>query len=454
MSSTLTSTRGTTRSPSRGVRIAGTLLLATVAFGAARLVTSWGGHDADSFTVQPTDPEAEIAELEQRVTADPDDGAAWQQLAPYYLASAAGSGDRALVERAERAVDEAIRLRPDDLATYRAHGALELTLHQFAAAHAVGLAAHAAHPDSPDALAILVDASIELGRYDAAEAHLRELLDRRPDAAALARVSYLREIRGDLPGARVAMSQAETATFADSGESATTATLVGDLALAAGDVDEALAAYARAESHEPGRSLTALGTARALAAFGRTDDAIELLSDSIAEFPEPALLTVLGELYEAIGRDDEARAIYDQTAALIDRHGAAGEDNNLEAARFHADHADPDDAVVFAERAHRERPTVYAADALAWSFTRAGRADEALPYVREAQRLGTDAVDMHVHAAAAFAAAGLPAMATAELRAAFEQQPFVYPELKPIAGDLADRLDVPVPPGWEIDGDR
>src|SRR5688572_8244778 len=163
MSHTLTSSRGTMRSPSRGVRIAGTLLVALVAFGAARIITTRGG-DAASDPVQALDPEAEIAQLEQRIAADPDNGAVWQRLAPFYLARAAGSGDRNLVEQAEFAVDEAIRLRPDDLATYRAHGALELTLHQFAAAHEVGSEAHAAHPDSPDALAILVDASIELGR--------------------------------------------------------------------------------------------------------------------------------------------------------------------------------------------------------------------------------------------------------------------------------------------------
>ncbi len=215
MSHTLTSSRGTMRSPSRGVRIAGTLLVALVAFGAARIITTRGGDDAASVPVQALDPEAEIAQLEQRIATDPDDGAVWQRLAPFYLARAAGSGDRNLVEQAQFAVDEAIRLRPDDLATYRAHGALELTLHQFAAAHDVGTAAHAAHPDSPDALAILVDASIELGRYDEAETHLGALLDRRPNAAALARVSYLREINGDLDGARVAMSQAETAAFGE-----------------------------------------------------------------------------------------------------------------------------------------------------------------------------------------------------------------------------------------------
>ena len=448
MSLTLTSSRGTTRSPSRGVRIGAALLAAVVAFGVTRIIATRGGEEATAVPVEATDPAVEIAELEQRIAADPDDADAWQRLAPYYLARAAGSGDRALVLQAEHAVDEAIRLRPDEIATYHAHGVLELTLHQFAAAREVGLAAHASHPDSPDALAILVDSSIELGRYDDADMYLRKLLDRRPNAAALARVSYLREIRGDLPGARVAMAQAETAASAIASESVTITTLVGDLALAAGEPSVALAAYERAAAREPARSLTELGMARALAALDRTDAAIELLTASIDRFPEPALLTLLGELYEATGRTEEASAIYAETAALIDRHGASGEDNSLEAARFHADHADPHDAVTFARIAFHNRPTVFAADALAWSLTRAGRADEALTYVELANRLGTDSVDVHVHTAAAYAATGHTTEARAALTKAFAGAPYPFPELRPIATDLAAQLDITVPATW------
>jgi tetratricopeptide (TPR) repeat protein len=458
MSLTLTSSRGTSRSPSRGVRIGAALLAVVVAFGVTRIITTKGGDqatsddatsdDATSAQARVTDPALEIAKLEQRIAADPDDADAWQRLAPYYLARASGSGDRALVFQAEHAVDEAIRLRPDDIATYRAHGALELTLHQFAAAREVGLAAHGSHPDSPDALAILVDSSIELGRYDEADSYLRELLDRRPNAAALARVSYLREIHGDLPGARVAMSQAETAASGNASESATITTLVGDLALAAGEPTEALAAYERAAAQQPERSLTELGMARALAALDRTDEAIDILETSIARFPEPALLTLLGELYEATGRVDEASQIYAQTAALIDRHGASGEDNSLEAARFHADHADPDDAVRFARTAFHNRPTVFAADVLAWSLTRAGQAEEALPYVEMANRLGTNSVDMHVHSAAAYAATGHTTDARDALTKAFAGVPHPFPELRPIAIELAAQLDIAVPAAW------
>ena len=49
--------------------------------------------------------------------------------------------------------------------------------------------------------AIRVDALVELGRYDEAERELQAMIDRKPNLAGYARVSYLRELHGDLDGA-------------------------------------------------------------------------------------------------------------------------------------------------------------------------------------------------------------------------------------------------------------
>ena len=57
----------------------------------------------------------------------------------------------------------------------------------------------------------LVDALVELGRHDEAERALQRLLDRKPNLSAYARVSYLRELRGDLRGAASALALAAAA---------------------------------------------------------------------------------------------------------------------------------------------------------------------------------------------------------------------------------------------------
>ena len=85
---------------------------------------------------------------------------------------------------------------------------------------------------------------------------------------------------------------------------------------------------------------------------------------------------------------------------------------------------------------------------MAWSLTRAGRAGEALPFVELADRLGTDSVDMHVHTAAAYAAAGRTAEARDALTEAFAGSPYSFPELRPIAIGLAAQLGIAVPAVW------
>ena len=67
MSLTLTSSRGTEWSPSRGARMVGTLLVTVAAFGATRIVTSRG--DDALVPRRSTEPAAQLADLEARIAA-------------------------------------------------------------------------------------------------------------------------------------------------------------------------------------------------------------------------------------------------------------------------------------------------------------------------------------------------------------------------------------------------
>ena len=67
----------------------------------------------------------------------------------------------------------------------------------------------ARNPDNPDALAVMVDTQVELGRYNDAAVTLQDLLDRHPGLPAYARLSYVRELNGDTTGTLRAMRQAD-----------------------------------------------------------------------------------------------------------------------------------------------------------------------------------------------------------------------------------------------------
>jgi Flp pilus assembly protein TadD len=123
---------------------------------------------------------------------------------------------------------------------------------------------------------------------------------------------------------------------------------------------------------------------------------------------------------------------------------------DLERAVFEADRGDPALAVTLATAAHDARRTVFTADALAWSLTRAGRAAEAVPYAEEALRLDTRDATLRFHAATTFAEAGLTDRARAELQAAADTGGPLPPLHRVAAVDLAGRLGVAAPALWSV----
>jgi len=404
----------------------------------------------------PADADADagadaVAELTRRTQAAPEDARAWRDLGLAATDEAIAAGDPALYELAGRAFERATALAPDDPDTLAGRGKLALSLHRFAEAEALGRQAVAARPASPGALGVLVDAQVELGRYDQAAVTLQRLLDVRPDLAALSRAAYLRELTGDLDGAAVALLQAENAGGAPR-DVATVAALRGDLALRRGDLDEAAAAYARALAADPGSLGGALGRARVAAARGDLDGAVSAAADLAARRPVPAALILHADLLRAAGRDAEASDADAVVRAGTRLQQAAGQVVDLELARFEADRGDdPQSALALARRAHAARPdNVFAAAGLGWALHRAGSPGEAADLTRQALRLGGAGAGEQARAALVLDAAGDEPAARTAARAALAESPADALAVAPELLALAERLGVDVPGAWSV----
>jgi predicted Zn-dependent protease len=392
---------------------------------------------------------AQLARLESAVRRDPADVRSLQQLAGLAVQRAAQTADPSYYDLAQRALDRADAVAPGHHVTVITRGLLALSLHDFSEAFELGERVHASHPANPDALAVLVDASVELGRYEAAEAYLQELLDRRPGVPAYSRVSYLRELHGDDAGALVAMREALVASGGSSFDDATIQTFLGDLAFARGDVVEADLAYGRALRTDPKLPLAALGRARTLAAAGRRTEAIGALEQLTRRVPLPAAVTLLGDLQAGEGRAVDAAHSYELVRTISRLQAASGQVTDLELAVFEADEGSGA-AVDRARAAYAARPdNVYAADALAWALVRAGDAEQARPLVDRALRLGTNDALLRYHAAVVLDANGETAAAAAQLATALARNPWFSFRHRADAASLATRLGVVVPSAWE-----
>jgi tetratricopeptide (TPR) repeat protein len=394
-------------------------------------------------------PAEAVATLEARVSANPTDVVALQALGVAYVRKAAQVGDPAYYGLAQTAFDHADAVEPGLDETLVGRGLLALSRHQFADALAFGTRAHADNPDDPDALAVIVDSLVELGRYEEAGATLQELLDRRPGLPAYSRLSYLRELQGDTAGAFRAMRQADVAGTGLVYDRATIATFLGDLEFSRGHVAAAGAEYHRALRLQPDLVLADLGLAKVAAARGDRPAAIHRLRTLTNRIPLPAALSVLGDLEEQAGLTVGAARSFGTVRTIAELQRASGQVTDLEMAIFEADHAvdsaGADSAVEVARRAYAVRPeNVFVDDALAWSLYRAGDVDAALPLVDQALRLDTQDALLHYHAAVIADAAGQSTRARTELAKVLDRNPWFSFRYHDAAQTLAVRLGLPL----------
>jgi tetratricopeptide (TPR) repeat protein len=304
------------------------------------------------------------------------------------------------------------------------------------------------NPDDPDPLAARFDASVELGRYDAAASTMDEMLARRPSLAVYARLSYLRELRGDTDGAITAMTQAVEAGTGSPADRAYVLTLLGDLHLGRGGLAAAETAYLRAERDLPAYGPAEVGRARVEAARGDLERAAARLTRAATRLALPTTAALLGDVLQAMGRSEEAARQYDLVRAIESLNRANGVAVDLELARFEADHlgepgADRDTTVRQALAGLTARPTIFAADAAAWALHGAGRSAEALPHALAAVRLGTEHALLWYHLAAIEADIGRTVDARTHLARALEINPHLGVRELPAARALAQRLGMP-----------
>lgn len=430
--------------------IAALAVVAGLAIG--RFATFGGGDDAPSGGESASQSAVAagggtLASLEDAVDARPDDPTAWRSLGTAYVSQAVKTSDPAFYSLAERAFDRATDLAPDDPTILVGRGVLQLSLHRFAEAEALGQEATRGLPGNADALGVLVDAQVELGRYDEAAETLQAMLDSRPGLPALARTSYLRELRGDLAGAEEAMRRAAVAGSPATFDLATVTALLGDIQRARGDLEAADGSYDEALRLSPGLVAADLGRAHVLAARGDLDGAVRVVSAVVERFPAPTALFLLADLQEAAGDQQGEQDTVELVRVTSKLQEAAGQVVDLELALFEADLADDTAlAVELATSAHQARPdNVFTADAMAWALHRAGDSAAALPFAEQAIRLGTANPSLRYHAAEVFAAVGDDTRAVEQLQAALTAGPSFSVRHEDAVAALARRLGVTIP---------
>lgn len=346
-----------------------------------------------------TSTDERIGTLQRMVRENPENFDAHVNLANAYLQKVRETGDPTLYSKVDDLLDRAGKLEPHNPELFATEGTLALARHDFAGALERGRNALVLDPENARYHGLVGDAQIELGRYDEAIVSYQEMVNRRPDFASFSRISYARELYGDPEGAIEAM---EFALQAGSGVPENTAwayVQLGNLWFSSGDLEEAARAYDRSIRTLDTYAPALAGQAKVAAARGDLAQAVTLYRQAFNRMPLPEYAIALGDVYAEMGDRQKADEQYDLVREIDRLYRANGVNTDLEIALFYANHdLDLQTSLKKARSAYQERPSIHAADVLAWTLYKTGDYQEARQYASEALKLGTRDPLMLFHA--------------------------------------------------------
>lgn len=419
------------------------LMTAAVAFVAALAIFTLVGRSpqqpqAQSAKSLETGPPARttdqsIAKLQMTIRAGLGGADAYANLGQAYLQKVRETGDPTYYPKAQGVLDTALARDSHNIGALSGLGALALARHQFRLGLQYGLQAHRTAPQVLQPYFVIVDAQVELGRYRDAGNTLQRLIDLRPTLASYARVSYFRELHGDLPGAIGAMQLAVSAGGATPENLAYVQTLLGNLEFDRGQLSAAERNYRTAAFSFHSYVPAIAGLAQVYAARGELGRAAGAYRYAMNRLPLPQYIIGLGETELAARRTRQANRDLALVGAEERLLQANGVNTDVDLALFEANHGSPQRAVLLARRAWAQAPSVRSADALGWALTRAGRPALGIIWARRAVRLGSIDPSFLYHAGTSALASGHRAQARLYLERALALNPRFSPLYAPLA---------------------
>jgi tetratricopeptide (TPR) repeat protein len=331
-----------------------------------------------------------IDSLRASLREQPDNARALTVLGLAYQQRARELGDPAYYPLSERALRRSLELDPSNAQTVGGLGSLALARHRFDEALALGRRARRLAPHVAFHHGVVGDALVELGRYAEAFRAFDRMAALKPGLASYTRISYARELLGQVEPAIRAMRLAVDSSGGRGEPAAWAHTQLGKLYFSLGRLGPAAREYRVALAVLPGYVHALDALAQVQAARGRLAAAVRLEQQAVERNPLPQFVGALGDIYRA--RSQRARAVEQyRLVRTIDRLLTAnGVVTDLELALFNLDHGFRlRESLVRARRAQQERPSIEADGVLAWALQRNGRCAEARRYSERALRLGT-----------------------------------------------------------------
>lgn len=328
-----------------------------------------------------------IKSLEIQTQDNPDNIELIIQLSNLYLQRVRESSDTSYYSKIDKLLDKTITLN-DNAELFALKAQLALGRHHFSEALVDGNKAVAINPDKAVYYGIIGDAQIELGKYDEAVNAIQIMVNKRPDLSSFNRVAYLREINGDIDGARTALQTAISSGAQFPENVAWSYMELGKLQIR-NDLRQAEQTFNNSLSIVENYPQALDGLGRIAFIREDYDKSVMYFQKAVDRLPIAQFYINLGDVYSVKGDKTKADQQYFLAKLAYQASESSGVNVDMEMAMFLADHdIDLDIALIKAQKAFEARPSIFAADTLAWTHFKKGNLPEAQRYINEALKLG------------------------------------------------------------------
>ena len=371
--------------------------ITAIVIGSALAVVLGLGPVFTSEAEVATDTEREIEFFSSRLEERPEDVISATRLGVAYRQMQRETTEISHLYTAQDVLAGALEMLPGYPPTELALARVMIDLHRFDEGLALARSSDESDPQDEAKLAI-GDALLAMGAYDLAEQTFDELAVGDISPAVGARLSRVAELRGDLSKALELMedARAEVAESSPQGESnAWFSTRLADIYLSAGQTDEAENMVRQALASLPDYAPAVAVLGDVALARGNIEDAIAQFEKASQLATDPAWLFALADLNSVLGREEAAEDYVNAALETIEQYGSI---HPRDFALHYAASSQPDLALQYARQALDQSQDIFAHDVMAFALYSAGQYDEAWGHMEQALALGTIEPVFDLHA--------------------------------------------------------
>ena len=347
------------------------------------------------------------ASLLQSLRKNPADAKSALALAAIFVQEARVTGNYVYYDKAAmKYVNDVLKADSANFDALTFKSLIYLSQHHFADGLAIAEKARTINPYNAFIYGLVVDGNVEMGNYDSAVANSDKMVSIRPDLRSYSRISYLREIYGDYPGAIQAMKMALAAGAPGDEGTEWTRIQLGKLYENTGDLTSAKMHYTIALNERPGYAYALAGLARIAVASRDYATAISLYEKAIAAVTDYSIKEELVEAYNLSGQKEKATAMANTVIDNMSKDAQSGtNDENIghyadrELAYAYLKINDYNKALDHALLEYNRRPdNIDVNETVAWVYYCKGEYEKALPYLKIAQKTNSKNPTLLSHA--------------------------------------------------------